>query len=103
MIKVIVVDDEHIVRKGLIATVNWQDFNMEVVGDASNGKKGWELFLEQSPDVVITDIVMPEQNGIELARKIKEKHHGQKYYCSAATVILNMRKKDLISGLPAIF
>ena len=46
---------------------------MEVVGDAANGKKGWELFLEQSPDVVITDIVMPERNGIELARKIKEK------------------------------
>lgn len=71
MIKVIVVDDEYIVRKGLMATVNWQKYNMEVVADASNGQKGWEVFLEHSPEVVITDIVMPEQNGIELARKIK--------------------------------
>ncbi|MEH7503117.1 response regulator [Neobacillus drentensis] len=72
MIKVIVVDDEYIVRKGLMATVNWQKYNMEVVADASNGQKGWEEFLEHSPEVVITDIVMPEQNGIELARKIKQ-------------------------------
>lgn len=72
MIKVIVVDDEYIVRKGLMATVNWKKFNMEVVADASNGQKGWEMFLEHSPEVVITDIVMPEQNGIELARKIKK-------------------------------
>ena len=72
MIKVIVVDDEYIVRKGLMATVNWQKYNMEVVADASNGQKGWEVFLEHSPEVVITDIVMPEQNGIELARKIKQ-------------------------------
>ncbi|CEG28485.1 response regulator [Bacillus sp. B-jedd] len=72
MIKVMIIDDEYIVRKGLMATVDWRKFDMEVVGDAANGEKGWELFLEHSPDVVITDIVMPEQNGIELARKIKE-------------------------------
>ncbi|MEH7305659.1 response regulator transcription factor [Neobacillus drentensis] len=72
MIKVIVVDDEYIVRKGLMATVNWQKYNMEVVADASNGQKGWEVFLEYSPEVVITDIVMPELNGIDLARKIKQ-------------------------------
>ncbi|MGF6952645.1 YesN/AraC family two-component response regulator [Neobacillus sp. B4I6] len=72
MIKVMVVDDEYIVRKGLMATVNWKKYNMEVVADASNGQKGWEVFQEHSPEVVITDIVMPEQNGIELARKIKQ-------------------------------
>ncbi len=72
MIKVIVIDDEYIVRKGLIATINWQKFNMEVAADAPNGLKGWELFCEHAPQVVITDIVMPEMNGIELARKIKE-------------------------------
>lgn len=71
MIKVILIDDESIVRKGLTATINWQKFNMEVVGDAANGQRGWELFLEKSPEVVITDIVMPELNGIELAQKIK--------------------------------
>ncbi|MEH7107429.1 response regulator transcription factor [Bacillus sp. JJ1764] len=78
MIKVIIIDDEYIVRKGLIATIDWQKFDMEVCGDAANGQKGLELFIEHSPEVVITDIVMPEMNGIELARKIKQKAPGTK-------------------------
>ncbi|RJX38861.1 response regulator [Paenibacillus pinisoli] len=71
-IKVLIADDESIVRKGLRATVNWSDFRMEVVDDVPNGRKAWESFLEHRPEVVITDIVMPEMDGIELTRKIKE-------------------------------
>ncbi|NWQ39608.1 response regulator [Bacillus sp. EB106-08-02-XG196] len=72
MIKVLIADDELIVRKGLIATVEWEKFGMEVVADAPNGQKAWELFQQHSPEVVVTDIVMPEMNGIELARNIKQ-------------------------------
>ncbi|MCO0599257.1 response regulator [Peribacillus butanolivorans] len=72
MIKVLIADDELIVRKGLIATVEWEQFGMKVIGDAPNGQKAWELFQEHFPEVVITDIVMPEMNGIELARNIKQ-------------------------------
>ncbi|WP_053600406.1 response regulator [Bacillus sp. FJAT-18017] len=72
MIKVLISDDERIVRKGLIATIDWNKFGMEVIGDASNGQRAWELFLEHSPEIIITDIVMPEMNGIELARKVKQ-------------------------------
>jgi len=72
MIKVLIADDELIVRKGLMATVDWGKFSMEVIADAPNGQRAWELFLEHSPEVVITDIVMPELTGIELAKKIKQ-------------------------------
>lgn len=72
MIKVLIADDELIVRKGLIATVNWGKFGMEVIAEAPNGQKAWELFQQHSPELVITDIVMPEMNGIELARNIKQ-------------------------------
>ncbi|MEC0373600.1 response regulator transcription factor [Paenibacillus chibensis] len=71
-IKVLIADDESIVRKGLRSTVPWEQFGMEVVADAPNGLKAWEAFLEYRPDVVITDIVMPEMDGIELTRKVKE-------------------------------
>ncbi|BFH60684.1 response regulator transcription factor [Paenibacillus azoreducens] len=71
-IKVLIVDDESIVRKGLRSTVSWEKFGMEVVADAPNGLKAWEAFLEHRPEVVITDIVMPEMDGIELSRKVKE-------------------------------
>ncbi|MFZ7943307.1 response regulator [Neobacillus sp. 19] len=73
MIKVLIADDELIVRKGLIATVDWEKYGMKVVADAPNGLKALELFKEYSPEVVITDIVMPEMNGIEFARKIKQR------------------------------
>lgn len=70
-IKVIIADDESIVRKGLRSTVPWAQFGMEVVADSPNGRKAWEAFQEHRPQVVITDIVMPEMDGIELSRLIK--------------------------------
>lgn len=72
MIKVLIADDELIVRKGLIATVDWEKFGMEVIAEAPNGQKAWELFQQYSPELVITDIVMPVMTGIELARNIKQ-------------------------------
>ena len=71
IIKVLIVDDDTIVRRGLRATVEWEKFGMTVVADAPNGKRGWEEFLNHQPDIVITDIVMPEENGLEFSRKIK--------------------------------
>ncbi|WP_339323641.1 response regulator [Paenibacillus sp. FSL W8-0194] len=71
-IKVLIADDESIVRKGLRSTIAWERFGMEVVADAPNGLKAWEAFLEYRPEVVITDIVMPEMDGIELSRRVKE-------------------------------
>lgn len=71
-IKVLIADDEVIIRRGLRSTVPWDKYNMEVVADAPNGARGWEAFLEHRPELIITDIVMPEMNGIEFARKVKE-------------------------------
>ncbi|WP_257347126.1 response regulator transcription factor [Pseudalkalibacillus decolorationis] len=71
-IKVLIVDDECIVRKGIQATVDWDEYDMEVVADVPNGEKGWEAFQEFRPDVIITDIVMPEMDGIEFSRKVKQ-------------------------------
>lgn len=72
-IKVLIVDDEQLVRKGLRMTIDWEKHQMIVIDDASNGSLGWQQFLQHRPDLVITDIVMPEMDGIELAQKIKQK------------------------------
>lgn len=71
-IKVLIADDEIIIRRGLSTTVRWEKYNMQVVADVPNGKKGWEAFLEHKPDLIITDIVMPEMNGIEFAKMVKD-------------------------------
>ncbi|WP_163536138.1 response regulator [Gracilibacillus sp. YIM 98692] len=74
MLNVLVVEDDQLVRKGLISAMPWSNFEMEVVGEASNGKKALE-FLENHPvDLVISDIHMPIMSGLEFLGLAKEKY-----------------------------
>ena len=63
-IKVILADDHVIVRDGIRALLE-SETDIEVVGEASNGKEALDLAKELTPDVIIMDIRMPEMNGIE--------------------------------------
>lgn len=77
-IKVLIVDDEALVRQGLKLTIDWEKYDMEVVSDEANGEKGWEAFLRHAPEVVITDIVMPGKDGVQLAKLVKDKNPDTK-------------------------
>ncbi len=72
MIKVIVVEDEMLVRKGLVLTTSWDDYQCEVVGEASNGLEGVEIIRNLKPDIVITDINMSGLDGIEMIKCVKD-------------------------------
>jgi len=72
MYRVLIVEDEIIVRLGLKNSIKWADFNMEVVGDAANGEEGWNQYNLKQPDIVLTDIKMPVMDGIELISRIRE-------------------------------
>lgn len=66
--KVLIVDDETSIRTILndyLETLGFEIFH------ATDGRKGWEIFQEHHPDLVITDIFMPEMTGVELLEKIK--------------------------------
>jgi DNA-binding NarL/FixJ family response regulator len=71
-IHILVSDDHSIVRQGLISLLNDQP-DMRVVGEANNGRVAVDRALELKPDVVILDIAMPMMNGIEAAKRIKQK------------------------------
>ncbi|MEX2784423.1 response regulator [Streptococcus sp. H49] len=62
-IRVILVDDHEMVRLGLKSFLNLQA-DVEVVGEASNGRDGIDMALELKPDVVVMDLVMPEMDGV---------------------------------------
>lgn len=68
-IKVILVDDHHIVREGLRSLIENQA-DMNVVGEAENGRVAVQLVNEIHPDVVVMDVGMPELNGIDATRQI---------------------------------
>ncbi|HPQ46180.1 MAG TPA: response regulator [Clostridia bacterium] len=74
MFKVLLVDDEEEVRQGIRDRIDWPRFNLEVCGEAENGREALELFDECIPDIVITDINMPFMDGLELAERIKEEY-----------------------------
>ena len=66
MYKVLLVEDEERIRKGLRATFPWEKSGCIVVGEAENGKEGIDRILALRPDIVLTDISMPIVNGIDM-------------------------------------
>jgi two-component system, NarL family, response regulator LiaR len=72
MIKVVFVDDHEMVRIGVSSYLSAQP-DIEVVGEAGNGKEGVELALSLRPDIILMDLVMKEMDGIEATREIIEK------------------------------
>ena len=73
MLRVMIVEDEDMIRKGLVFTIDWLSMDCVVVAEASNGQEGYERILEYKPDVVIADICMPFMDGIEMIQKASEK------------------------------
>lgn len=72
MIKVIIADDDSLVRIGLKSIINWEENGFELAGEASDGSKALDLVARLNPDIIITDIKMPVMDGIELIRKLSE-------------------------------
>jgi len=72
MVKVLIVDDELLVRVGIRSTVNWNKIGITVVAEAENGEEGWHQYQVYQPEIVITDIKMPVMDGLQLTSKIKQ-------------------------------
>ncbi|UOQ44215.1 response regulator transcription factor [Halobacillus salinarum] len=72
--KVLIVDDEMLIRQGIINYIDWEQEGFEIAGEASNGIEALEVMEEIEPDIVITDVVMPGMDGIELVKVLKEKY-----------------------------
>jgi two-component system, NarL family, response regulator NreC len=70
-IRILLADDHTLVRRGFSMIISAQA-DMEVVGEASNGREAVDLAVQLKPDVVIMDVTMPELNGIEGTRRISE-------------------------------
>lgn len=67
MRRILIVEDEEIIRQGLVCTIDWLSMDCVVVGDAPDGKAGLELLRRERPDILLTDIRMPRMDGIEMA------------------------------------
>ena len=68
-IKLLICDDEKMIREGL-ASLDWAERNIDIVGTARNGAEAFELFMKAQPDIIISDIEMPKRNGLWLSEQI---------------------------------
>jgi two-component system, response regulator YesN len=71
MYKVLLVDDEPIIREGIAAVIDWESYEFLLTGTARNGLEAYAMIIQDPPHIVITDIKMPGLNGLELIAKVK--------------------------------
>ncbi len=90
-IRVLIVDDHAVVRDGIRSVLALQR-DMQVIGEAVNGKEALEKTVELVPDVVVMDIVMPVMNGLDAAREICKE-------CKSAKVLMLTQYDDEENGL----
>ena len=96
MIRVLMVDDEPLVRRGIVAGVDWAALGCEVVGEAQSGEEGIELARRLKPELIITDIRMPKMDGITMMNLLREEG------CAAHCIVLTAHSDfEYARGLPA--
>ncbi len=74
LLKMVIIDDERLVRDLLKRCISWEDIGITIVGESSNAIEGLELVDRLLPDIIFTDICMPVMDGLEFSRKVAEKH-----------------------------
>lgn len=82
MYKILVVEDEEFIRKGIVYAYDWTNADCIVVGEADNGQDGETAIRELRPDIVITDINMPLADGLQMLERTM-------YDCVYATIVIS--------------
>lgn len=78
MLRVLFVDDEIIVRLALSTIIKWEDHGYQLAGTVADGVQALQFVEEQPPDIIITDLKMPNMNGLELIHALAERNYSGK-------------------------
>lgn len=70
MTTLMLVDDEDFIRQGMRYAIPWEEHDIKVIAEASNGKEALDLAVQLKPDIILADIQMPVMSGLELAKEI---------------------------------
>lgn len=76
MIKLLLVDDERIIREGILKMIDWMRLNIQVIGSCENGLSALQSMTDEMPDILMTDIKMPGVDGLELVERALTLHAG---------------------------
>lgn len=95
-IRLLIVDDHAVVRKGLVMVLRLEP-DLEVVGEAENGRVGLEAAKRLNPDIVLVDFVMPEMDGYEMALALRKSNPKIKLMVLTGTEV-DDRVFDLVAA-----
>lgn len=98
MLNAILADDEPIIIKGLKKLIPWQDLGIQIVGEAMTGRGLLELIEQLHPDLVVTDISMPDGSGIDVIKEIQKKQLRTKVIFISAYQEFSYAKDALAFG-----
>ena len=73
MLKILVVEDEEMLRRGIVLAVDWAALDCVVVGEAANGEEALEAAARYEPSLIITDLHMPKMGGIEMLQALRDR------------------------------
>ena len=101
MYRVIIVDDEHIIRQGLRVVVDWEACGFEVVDEADDGRMALEKILAQRPDLILLDIKMPEFDGVTLLGILRGKGYNGRIIFLTGFLEIEYAQKAIALGADA--
>lgn len=99
MIRVLIVDDEYIMRQGLKYMINWEQEGYEIVGEATNGKEALKLAEDLMPHIIICDIVMPLLDGVDFSEVIHKMYPAIQIIILSGYDNFEYVKQTLMSGV----
>lgn len=99
MYKVMIVEDEMLVRIGLKNSVDWSKFNMQVIADLPDGQSAWEQYHQERPDLIITDIRMPKMDGMELIAHVRAEDKSTRIVVLSCLEEFELARKAMSLGV----
>ena len=96
--KVLIVEDEFIMRQGIKHMIEWEKEGFAIVGEATNGEEALKLIDNLKPNIVISDIVMPILNGVDFSRIVQKKYPEVQLIILSSYDNFEYVKDTLLSG-----
>ncbi|OXS54898.1 two-component system response regulator [Bacillus sp. DSM 27956] len=97
--KVILVDDEIQIRRGLKWKVDWEEEGFVIAGEASNGKEALQVIEEVMPDLILTDVRMPVMDGMQLVKALSGKYPEIKVIVLSGYADFEYVRSSLVEGV----